>query len=167
MLRIARELVDRGFLEEAAKYVQENQARLVANEEFPKLAVWIGGEFVSQGDHLTGLSFYEMALRLESDDLVVLNNVAWQLATNPDPRVRNGARAVRWSLRAAELTQHQNPNVLATLAVSYAEAGQFEKALETSATAAQFAKQQGNSALHDSLLQRMQLFKSGRPFHRQ
>ena len=58
----------------------------------------------------------------------------------------------------------RQPRLLATLAASYAEAGQFPKAVETAQRALDVAKQQGNSQLSDGLNAMIALYQAGKPF---
>ena len=66
-----------------------------------------------------------------SGNVTILNNLAWQLAANPDKNVLNSRHAVLWAEKAARLTKHENPHVLDTLAVAYASSGDFVKAFQT------------------------------------
>jgi tetratricopeptide (TPR) repeat protein len=52
------------------------------------------------------------------------------LSTAPDDKVRDGKRAVEAAKKACELTSHKNGGFLDTLAAAYAEAGEFDKAVE-------------------------------------
>jgi Zn-dependent protease with chaperone function len=70
---------------------------------------------------------YENALRLEPDDPLILNNLAWLLATASERRVRDAARAVRLAGKAVSL--ERNPMYLDTLAEAYYAAGNPEQAL--------------------------------------
>jgi serine/threonine-protein kinase len=70
------------------------------------------------------------AVRFDPKNTSAHNNLAWLLATGPE-RMRNGKRAVELATRACELTGWKNATCLDTLAVSYAEVGEFEKAIET------------------------------------
>ena len=55
--------------------------------------------------------------------------LAWILATGPDD-VRDGKEAVKHATTACELTGWKNPVCIETLAGAYAEAGDFDKAVE-------------------------------------
>jgi hypothetical protein len=76
------------------------------------------------------LQAYHEAARLYPTNPFVLNKLAWSLAMNPAKELRNGQEAVKFASRAVELTGHQEPMLLETLAVAYAENGQPSKAFE-------------------------------------
>src|SRR5206468_12877415 len=59
----------------------------------------------------------------------MLDESAWLLATHPDPKVRDGARAVELAERACTLSERRVPIMLDTLAAAYAEAGDFARAI--------------------------------------
>src|SRR5436305_12559183 len=95
------------------------------------------------------LADYDEAVRLDPGNHHALNNRAYRLATTLDERVRDGRRAVADATRACELTGYAKPGYLDTLAVAYAEAGDFgpairwqEKSLEDPA----FAREWGENA---------------------
>jgi tetratricopeptide (TPR) repeat protein len=69
----------------------------------------------------------EEAARLAPDHGVVLNSLAYLLATCPDRELRDGPRAMRLAERAAEL-RPELPMVWDTLAAAYLEAGRLELA---------------------------------------
>jgi hypothetical protein len=76
---------------------------------------------------------------VDSNNPVVLNNLAWILATADKPELRNGKEAVWLATRAIELTDRRLPRFIATLAAAYAETGQFSKAAQIAQTARIFA----------------------------
>ncbi len=85
------------------------------------------------------LQEYREAVRLHPNDPVALNNLAWSLAANPRPELRNGREAVDLAGKAVELTGRQQPVFMGTLAAAYAEDGQFAKAVETASLARNIA----------------------------
>jgi tetratricopeptide (TPR) repeat protein len=58
-----------------------------------------------------------------------LNALAWELATSPDPEMRDGPNAVACAEKAVAATGRKNATFLNTLAAAYAEAGKFDKAV--------------------------------------
>jgi hypothetical protein len=95
---------------------------------------------------------------------MVLNNLAWVLATCPDARVRNGAEAVGLAQRACRQAGPREPNYLATLAVAYAEAGDFDRALATIRQAGQIASTLGWTDIVEKSRQMAQLFAARQPY---
>ena len=67
----------------------------------------------------------------EGGDVRALNGLAWILATSANSAIRDGSNAVVFAEKAVAATNRKAPNDLDTLAVAYAEAGQFEKAVKT------------------------------------
>ena len=114
--------------------------------------------------HETGkaINHYEKALDADPNYLEAVTNLAWVLATSPDPINRNGAKAVELAERADHLTGGTNPLVLRTLAAAYASNQRFDKALETSRRALQFAQEQRNPEVVEAIRREMSLYENGR-----
>ena len=62
--------------------------------------------------------------------MVANNNCAWLWATCPDPKYRDGEKAVVSATKACEITQWKQSHILDTLAAAYAETGDFDSAME-------------------------------------
>jgi hypothetical protein len=97
---------------------------------------------------------------------------AWILATSPDPQVRDGEAAVASAMRACELTNGMKFNVLATLAASYAEAGDFRRAVASQQRALdRIAAGEPEGDYKQLVLkqerERLALYKERRPFRHQ
>ncbi|MCC6507986.1 MAG: tetratricopeptide repeat protein [Pirellulaceae bacterium] len=107
----------------------------------------------------------------EADDSLVaaeehaglLNNLAWVLATSPKDDVRDGKRALELSLKSCELTEYKAAHILSTLAASYAESGDFEKAREWSTKAVELGAQEENEQL-DQLKKELEGYKENKPW---
>jgi tetratricopeptide (TPR) repeat protein len=95
-------------------------------------------------------------------DAALLNELAWRLATAPDPALRDPVEAVRMSLRSVEITA--NAHALDTLAAAYAAAGRYDEATATAKRAAAEAEQRGHAALASEIRNRLALFESGVPY---
>jgi protein O-mannosyl-transferase len=102
-------------------------------------------------------------LRARPDDISLLNDTAWMLATNPNVSIRNGVEAVELAQRAVQLSGGREPAVLGTLAAAQAETGRFSEAIETAQQALALASSQNNSTLADSLRARIRLYQAGSP----
>ncbi len=116
-----------------------------------------------QGKTEEALRCYDESLRLRPDQVEVLNNFAWIRATHPDPRFRDGVRALAAAQRAVALSRSEVGTV-DTLAAAYAEAGRFSEALQTAQKALELATRQGNRALADSLRAKISLYEVRTPF---
>jgi len=103
-------------------------------------------------------------LRLRPDDVGLLNDTAWLLATNPNASIRDGATAVELAQRAVQLSNGQQPAILGTLAAAYAEARRFPEALQTAQKALGLATQQNNRPLAASIKAKILLYEVQRPF---
>lgn len=98
--------------------------------------------YLSIGEHAKAVADYEVVIKLEPPELMdtIYNNFAWVLATSPIDQVRDGERAVVLATKACDLTEYKQPHILSTLAASYAEAGDFDKAIEWSEKAVELGK---------------------------
>jgi protein O-mannosyl-transferase len=116
-----------------------------------------------QGKTMKGLAERRAALRMHPDDLALLNETARILATNPNASIRNGNEAVELAGRALTRAGGPEPAVLDTLAAAYAESGRFPDAVQTARKALDLAKQQGKTALAESIQARIRLYESATP----
>jgi tetratricopeptide (TPR) repeat protein len=112
------------------------------------------------------IEHYEKAIELQPDFLEALTNLAWIFANYPDTTVRNAPRAVELGERANQLTGGADPNVLRTLAAAYASNKSFDKALETSRRALQFAQEQGNFEAAEAIRREMSFYERGQQPYR-
>lgn len=104
----------------------------------------------------------EAALRTNDKVPGLHMNLARGLATAPDPKLRDGKRAVEEAKRAVEMLKYRNGRYLDTLAAAYAEAGDFGKAVETQQQAIddpEFMRDEGDAAR-----QRLKLYREKKPF---
>ncbi len=109
--------------------------------------------------------FLEAALSEKPDSVNALNDLAWDLATNPDENIRNGARAVQLAERACELTDYKQTIVMGTLAAAYAEAGRFDDAVAMAQKAIANAQQNGETILAKKNQELLQLYKAHQAYH--
>jgi tetratricopeptide (TPR) repeat protein len=81
------------------------------------------------GNRAGSIAALRMVLAMEPADRDSLQQLAWALATAPDPGLRNGEEALALALRAVN-TAPVNADSLASLVAAQAETGRFEAARE-------------------------------------
>ena len=111
------------------------------------------------------VSEYRQVVAARPDDVEVLSNLAWLLATCPDSAVRDGAEAVRLAEHACRLSGYQQARTLGALAAAYAEAGRFNDAVSAAQKAIELASADGNTRLAMIGRQLLALFRAGKPYH--
>lgn len=109
------------------------------------------------------LEEFRKAIQYDPELVGAAQAVAWDYATNPDPRKRNAAEAVRLAENAAKSTDHQDPMILDTLAAAYAEAGRFDDAINTAGQAAEIAQKAGDIEMARQIQGRLRFYRGGRP----
>lgn len=125
--------------------------------------------FLSVGDHGKAVEDYERAIKVAKRDESsydmsgILNNLAWVLATSPKDDVRDGKRSVELAQRAVEMTDNKEAHILSTLAAAFAEAGDFEKAIEWSSKAVEVGKEEGHGQI-EQLEEELEQYRSGKPW---
>ena len=110
-------------------------------------------------DFEKALADCEAAHRIDSKS-GAYNSVAWLLATSPEEKSRDGRKAVEFAKRAMELSGDKDANALDTLAAAYAEAGDFEMAVQWQIKAVESVLEEAKSRYRS----RLDLYKSGKPF---
>jgi len=75
------------------------------------------------------------SVKADPTNLPAIMCLAWTYATDPDPRIRNGAKALDIAKACVEATSRKEPGYLDTLSAAYAEMGQFSLALEVAGEA--------------------------------
>ncbi|KKL95959.1 hypothetical protein LCGC14_1849350 [marine sediment metagenome] len=120
----------------------------------------------ARGDARVVRNYAHRRLQLDPDDYRVRNTLAWMLATSPNDAFRDGAEAVRLAKRACELTKFQDPIPMDTLAAAYAEAGQFDQAVEMAGRAVGVASGKVGEEAIRGYRNRLALYQRGLPYRR-
>lgn len=144
-----------------------NEMNRLAADGFPELA----GDFDGLRFYYLGLwqkgegprawAFFRRDLDRNPDNVSLLNNVAWLLATLPVDGVDPG-EALRLARKALELSGDDNPSVLDTLAIAFAADRQFEEAVHWADKAHALAESGGQADLAGEIALRLDAYRSGR-----
>ena len=125
----------------------------------------LGSTLFRQGKRDQAVIEYQTVLRLNSTNSGAMNDLAWIRATAPDARLRNGSEAVELAEKACNLTAFRFPQLIGTLAAAYAEAGRFEKAVESGEKAKELALATGKKALADRNQELLEFYRAKKPYH--
>ena len=136
----------------------------------PQYRYYIGTAFQKTGYYPQALAAFGDAAKLNPNLLNANNNIAWIRATHSSAALRDGNEAVRLAKDVCQRSQYRNANLLDTLAVAYAEAGDFTQAVETVDRALvllENAKSPAAAATIAKLTDRRTLFAQGKPYRDQ
>jgi len=98
-------------------------------------------------------------------NVLSLNNLAWELATSSNDRIRDGTLAVKVAQRACEQTHFRVPVMIGTLAAAYAEAGRFDDAVSMGQKAYSMASSLGDTNLLKRNQELVTLYQAHQPYH--
>ena len=102
---------------------------------------------------------------LETQPPEVKINLAWTLASDPDPAKRNGQMAILLAESACRQTGYKTPEMVGTLAAAYAEAGRFDDAIRAAKQTCGLAEANGNTNLLLHTRELLALFQNHQPYH--
>lgn len=107
---------------------------------------------------------YERVLNIKPNWKVPANSLAWILATDKDPDIRDGKAALKWAKVACEGEGGKNPDYLDTLAASYAEAGQLDMAVKTANECLELVRLSGDEAFVAEVGKRLKAYRNSRAY---
>ncbi|MFO0945902.1 MAG: tetratricopeptide repeat protein [Planctomycetota bacterium] len=138
-----------------------------AIESKPDFAVAYGNLMVvltQVGRSAEAVRAYRQAPHSVREDAALANNIAWIMATSPDPAARNGPMAVDRALYACSKTEFQVAGYLDSLAAAYAEVGNFDEAIKVIDRALALAQRDGSTFFIGELTQRKARFLVREPW---
>ena len=133
-IRLVAQMAVAGEFMDAAQYLLNNQQSMKRQQGCANLAAKLASRLsqtptaqrTTEGQ--IAIDLYRLAVEQAPDNVPVLNNLAWQLATDgQDDATR--LEAVRLARKAAQITKFKSLSVLDTLATAYESAGQTREAI--------------------------------------
>lgn len=118
----------------------------------------------AMGRYSDAIDSLQKAVQAAPEYWNAVNELALILATCPEDSLRDGARAVELARSIVEATREPHPAFVDTLALAYAETGQFHLATDTAERALQAAKATGPPELVDEIQNHLDLFKAEKPY---
>jgi tetratricopeptide (TPR) repeat protein len=104
------------------------------------------------------------AIHVDSNDTTSMNDLAWLLATAPEPRVRNPHRAVSLAQKCCGLNHWTNAYSIDTLAAAYASAGNFGQAVRYQQLAMQTLNKSERAEQLTAMQDRLKLYSNHEPY---
>ena len=153
-------LLQKGRPAESLNYLE---TALRIDPDFVSAHFNIANTLLQLGRAEEALSHLQKALASDPNDAEAQKNMAWILATCPDSRIRNGAKAVQLAEHANELTKNQNPIMVITLAAAYAEVGRFPEALKAAEHGLYLAEDAGSVSLAATIREHISLYRAKQP----
>lgn len=101
---------------------------------------------------------------LDPGSVPLANDLAWMLATCPDPTLRDPARALATVEATLRMTGRADAGLLDTWAASQAAVGDFERAVELAGRAVEAARADGDAAQAARIEGRLALYRRGEPW---
>ena len=105
------------------------------------LVAFLAQQSLARKDYRAAIANYQAAIKLDPDNPVILNNLAWALAETGDPRGREYAAT---AYRQAPF----NPNVMDTLGWAEVQGGDAKKGVELLKSASNLAPGNHDIRLH-------------------
>jgi tetratricopeptide (TPR) repeat protein len=107
----------------------------LARKEAPPPVVFVLYRFkalvnLALGRNRPALDALEQSIKMEQDDVFVLNNLAWVLATAKEADLRNPVRAEYYAKKCCKLTHWKSATALDTLAAAEAANGKMADAVK-------------------------------------
>ena len=140
-----------------------NQA-LQSKPDYLKARINLARILLELGRVKPAVEQYYQILKLKPQAIYVLNDLAWILATTEDKKIYNPPNAVELAQKACELTKYNQPQLLDTLAVAYAAAGNFGEAIETAERALNLALSSNQQQLADEIKNHLELYRHGQAY---
>jgi protein O-mannosyl-transferase len=110
------------------------------------------------------LTLFQHAIDVTKDNFMAMNELAWYLAVDPKITVHNPYRAIELAKESCKIVHYRDPGNLDTLAVAYAAAGNFNKAIEITEKALELCQSFDQGMLKKELESRLILYKAGKPY---
>ncbi|PWU17989.1 MAG: hypothetical protein C5B50_10090 [Verrucomicrobia bacterium] len=144
--------------------LEQFQQTVQLKPDFPEAHYQLAVLLLSRMDSREAIAHFRAALASRPDWLEALNNLAWTLATDPEPGLRNGSEALRLAARAVELTQTNSAGTLDTLSAAYAETGQFAQAIQVANQAEKLALSSGQKEFVREIGEHRKMYESGKAY---
>jgi tetratricopeptide (TPR) repeat protein len=124
----------------------------------------VGLVLVAQHRPMTAIASFRHALELRGEWPAAQVQLAWILATAPDPSARNANEALLLAERAVQLTRQPDTRTLDVLAASLAANGEFDRAVAAAENALAALAPDGALTEATGIRRRLELYRQRKPY---
>ncbi len=124
----------------------------------------IGKTLLAEGRDGDVIPYFQKVWRLDPDNFQTLTYMARVLASDENPKARNGLVALAMAAKANDLTGGIQPAILDTLAMAYAQIGQFDEAQIAEKDAIKLAAAPELKGDLPGMNERLKLYETHQPF---
>jgi tetratricopeptide (TPR) repeat protein len=124
----------------------------------------LGRAQMMSGNAKEALAAWRRAQEVMPESPLVLQTLAWHLATLPDDSLRNGPEAVALAERACRITDFQDADCMDALAAAYAESGRYQEAARLAQQAIAVARASQRARWADEIEARLKSYQSHQPY---
>lgn len=160
LISLAQLLSKQGRYEEAERYLRRT---IEIAPDDPSGYIELAATFAEQHAYDREKAVFEDGLRLFPDSLELLNNYAILLAACPEDSLRDGPRAVELAEKAVALTGGTHPAILGTASLTYAEIGDFERAISTAHKALELMRGRDMQDWQKEISEQLTQYEAGKP----
>ena len=158
---LALVLAELGRFDEA---IQECSLAIQLDPRYASPRFQMGKLLLKKGLGTDSIANLKEALTIEPDNYPMLVYVARVLASDENPQVRNGAEAVALAVRIQRLSPQPQPVALDTMAMAYAEVGNFKLARQLQQQAVNLTEAAGQNEDAAALRNRLEHYSQGQPW---
>ncbi|MCF7972832.1 MAG: fused MFS/spermidine synthase [Phycisphaerae bacterium] len=151
-----RELLNRCF----QTRIMSIQSKIDASQDPAYSYFYLGQLCVLVNRNEEAVGHFRKAIDIKPDWAAPLNSLAWRLAVHSNAPYYDPGEAVTLALKACQLSNRQEPNLLDTLAAAYAANGQFDRAVAVVKEGLELAESLDMPDIAEQLTQRLNLFLS-------
>ncbi len=161
-LNLARILDHEKDLPGAAGHYAE---ALRVRPDFAEAHAGLAVVLLEEGEDKVAMEHLRTTLKLKPGDAATMRKLAWVLATDANPDLRDGAEALRLATLANQQAAPATASDWDTQAAAAAAAGQFSNAVSAAKKALELANAAGQKDLAALIQSRLTLYQAGTAFH--
>jgi tetratricopeptide (TPR) repeat protein len=152
------------YKKDYAKAVADYTESLRLDPQLEEMVNYRRGEsYQSLKEYAKARDDFDVALTKDPAYPNLLNAYAWQLATCPEAKHRDGKKAMEYARAANEKSGYKRPECVDTLAAAHAEAGLFEEAIKLQKNAIGLLGPKADEQ-RKAMQARLKLYEAGKPF---